>query len=143
VPRGASLWPAQLRAAPLVAGRRRVPDAVACASARALGDLLSSRELCMRLPGGQRARGLRNLYAVLQWTSSASPDRCAVEGRRLAWAGRGARRRLVLPAAQQGQRPCWPPACMPGGHACRGRAMPGLQRHGGPRRAWLAGPRRV
>jgi len=67
--RGASARPAQLRAAPLAAGRRRVPNAVACACAVALGKMLSSKELCKRVPSGERVRGLRHLYAVLQWTS--------------------------------------------------------------------------
>jgi len=62
-------WPAQLRAAPRAAGPRRVPDALACVSASALGDLLSSKELCQRVPGEERVAGLRCLYAVLHWTS--------------------------------------------------------------------------
>jgi len=47
----------------------------------------------------------------------------------------------VQAAARRGRSPRWPPACMPGGRACRGRPTPVLQ-HGAPRRAGLAVPRR-
>ena len=90
--------PAQLRAALRSAGERRVPDGAACLSARTLGNLLSVREVCMRVPGRERIRAMRRLYALLQWTAQRLAE--LVRARTERAAGRGhAARSLRSPAA--------------------------------------------
>jgi len=90
--------PAQLRAAPRAAGERRVPDGAACLSARTLGNLLSVQEVCMRVPGRERIRAMRHLYALLQWTSQRLAEQVRARTERAACRGCAARS-LRSPAA--------------------------------------------
>jgi len=112
-PRGA---PPRLRAAPRVAGPRRVPAALACVAASALGELLSSKGLCARVPGEERECGMRSLYAMLQWASQRVADLVRVRG------ARAHRQRPPVPGGTRGARRGRRRAGrQPAAHACRRR----------------------
>ncbi len=92
-----SMGPALLRAAPRP--EKCVPDGTACLSGCLLGNLLSVPEVCMRVPGKERIRAMRHLYALLQWTSQRLAELVRARTERAACRGRAARS-LRSPAAR-------------------------------------------
>ncbi len=79
------------------AGERSLPDATACLCGMLLAKVLRLEELCDCMPGKARVRGMRHLYAVLQWTSQ-----------RVAAAVRGCLERRCAVLEQRWVHLCWP-----------------------------------
>ncbi len=79
------------------AGERSLPDATACLCGMLLAKVLCSEELCNCMSGRARVRGMRHLYAVLQWTSQ-----------RVAAAVRGCPQRRCAGLGQRWVHLCWP-----------------------------------
>jgi hypothetical protein len=79
------------------AGERSLPDATACLCGMLLAKVLCSEELCNCTPGRARVRGMRHLYAMLQWISQ-----------RVAAAVRGCPQRRCAGLGQRWVHLCWP-----------------------------------